>query len=199
MFNRVRIFFALPLLIFVAVAGCATPPPLNFSVPNPGLAERRLDAEVRSITVTLARQDEQVGDIDLILIESSGGLSGAPTGATVTAVWQTALIEAFNRTLIFSDDGTQKVSIAVTVLKLETPLFGLSWTTETVARYEVIDRKNGDVIFAEDIAASGTTPIGEAFFGATRARESINRAVQNNIAEFLSAIQDSNLASNLAS
>ena len=193
MFNRVRIFFALPLLIFVAVAGCAEPPPLNFSVPNPGLAERRLDAEVRSITVTLARQDEQVGDIDLISIE--GGVISAPTGGTVAAVWRTALIEAFNRTLVFSDDGAQKVSIAVTVLKLETPLFGLSWTTETVARYEVIDRKNGDVIFAEDIAASGTTPLGEAFLGRTRERESVNRAVQNNIAEFLSAIQDSNLAS----
>ena len=54
--------------------------------------------------------------------------------------------------------------------------------TEVVARYEIIDRTTGDIIFVQDIASSGTAP---ASLGAARLQESINRAVQHNIAQFL--------------
>ena len=54
--------------------------------------------------------------------------------------------------------------------------------TEVVARCEIIDRTTGDIIFVQDIASSGTAPVS---LGAARLQESINRAVQNNIAQFL--------------
>lgn len=178
------------IVLALAVAfttGCATPvPPLNFSVPNAGLSQHRLDAEVRSITVTLARPDEQVGRIDFALAEGGGVVA---TGGGLAVAWQTALIEALNRTLIFRDDGARKVSIAVKVLKLQVPSFGASFTTNAVARYEVVDRANGDIIFTQDVASSGTTPAGHAFLGYTRMRESVNRAVQNNISLFLQAAE----------
>ena len=58
--------------------------------------------------------------------------------------------------------------------------------TEAVARYVIIDRTAGDIIFVRDIASSGTAPVS---LGAARLQESINRAVQNNIAQFLQATE----------
>ncbi len=172
----------------LALAGCGNQiPPLNFSVPNMGLSEHPLDAEVRSITVTLARPDEQVGQLDYQLAETAG--AGLSSGIALTSVWQTSLQEAFDRTLIFRDDGSKKVSVAVKVLKLDVPGAGISFKTDTVARYEVIDRSNGDIIFSQDVASSGETPGNYAYLGIARARESINRAVQNNIALFLQAAE----------
>ena len=170
-------------VLSVMLAGCAQQlPPLNFSVPNTGLSERPLDAEVRSLTVTIGRPDEQVGPIDWALIDVTGG-------GTITAMWQTAMQEALDRTLIFRDGGTKKVSIAVKILKLDSPEVGFDMTTDAVVRYEVIDRTNGDIIFTQDIVASGTTPLGHAFLDIVRIRESVNRAVQNNISLFLQAAE----------
>jgi hypothetical protein len=162
-------------------------PPVNFSVPSVGPATQKVDAELRSITVTLARPDEQLGRMDVTLAETSG--MGPGSGLGVSSAWRTALEEALNRMVIFRDDAARKVSLQVKVLKLEGPMFGATMTTDTAARYEVINRANGDIIFITDVSASGTTPFDHAFLGAIRARESINRAVQNNIALFLQQLE----------
>lgn len=80
-------------------------------------------------------------------------------------------------------------------MKLSVPVAGLSFTTEAVARYEVIDRANGDIIFSQDVSSSGTTPMDYApLSAAVRVKESVNRAVQNNIALFLQATETIDLA-----
>ena len=77
-------------IAIMMLAGCAQQlPPLNFSVPNAGLSQRPLDAEVRSLTVTIARPDQQVGPIDWELIDVTGG-------GTITVAWQTAMQEAMD-------------------------------------------------------------------------------------------------------
>ena len=96
--------------------------------------------------------------------------------------------------LLFTDNGSKTVSLSVKILKLDVPEIGLSMTSETVARYEIIDRANGDIIFSQDVSSSGKVPLDYAFYGLTRARESINRAVQNNIALFLQAAETIDLA-----
>ena len=161
----------------LGLAGCATNPPLNFTVPNVGVTTNKLDAEMKSITVTLARPDEKTGDIP------------AQAEGQVPGMWQTALVEAINRMAIFRDDSPRKVSLAVKVLKLDVPSFGASMTTKTQARYELIDRATGAIIFTQDVSADGTVPAGYAFAGVIRARESINRAVQNNISTFLQSLE----------
>ncbi|AOH37362.2 hypothetical protein BGP89_02865 [Luteimonas sp. JM171] len=62
-------------------------------------------------------------------------------------------------------------------------------TTRTTARYEIIDREDGSIIFTQDVQAAGEVPMGYAFAGVIRARESINRSVQNNIAQFLQSLE----------
>lgn len=169
--------FALLLVMLGALGGCATNPPMNFSVPNVGVSQTKLDAELKSLTVSLARPDEKKGDMP------------AWAESQVPVLWQTALIDALNHMTIFRDDASRKVNLSVKVLALDVPSMGASFTTKTTARYEIIDRATGDIIYTQDIAASGTVPAGYAFVGAIRARESVNRAVQNNIAQFLQALE----------
>jgi len=46
-------------ILAMLLSGCASAPPLNFSVPNVGVSEQKIDAEMKSLTVTLARPDEK--------------------------------------------------------------------------------------------------------------------------------------------
>ena len=62
-------------------------------------------------------------------------------------------------------------------------------TTKTVARYELIDRATGGIVYTQDVSASGEVPFNYAFAGVVRARESISRSAQNNIAQFLQALE----------
>lgn len=156
-------------------------PPLNFSVPNVGPSATHIPAEVKSITVSMARPDEQTGH---------------PLQAgneTIAPFWKTSLEEALNTMTIFQDDASKKVSLSVKVMKIDIPTAGFSMTTDVGARYEILDRSNGAVIYTANINTSGTTPADFAFLGIARARESVNRAVQNNILQFLQALQTVNI------
>ncbi|MBC3381800.1 UDP-N-acetylglucosamine acyltransferase [Serratia fonticola] len=90
---------------------------------------------------------------------------------------------------IFKDNSENKVSLSVKVLALDIPSFGVTFTTKTIARYELINRADGGIIYTQDISSVGTVSPGYAFAGIVRARESINRAVQNNITQFLQALE----------
>lgn len=164
------------LLLTFFLTGCASVPPLNFSVPNVGVSNQKIDAEMKSITVSLARPDEQKGDIQ-------AGMEGVPP------LWKSSLEESLNRMAIFKDNSENKVSLSVKVLALDIPSFGVTFTTKTIARYELINRADGSIIYTQDISSVGTVSPGYAFAGIVRARESINRAVQNNITQFLQALE----------
>ena len=170
------------VVISAVLSGCQATAPLNFSVPNVGLAKKKVDAELRSMTVSIARPDEKTGDL--------------PAGMEVMVpqLWQASLQEAINRMTVFKDDASTKVNLSVKILKLNVPSAGISFTTQAAARYEIINRSNGDIIFTQDIASDGLVPMDYAFVGVTRQRESINRAVQNNIAQFLQALESVNTA-----
>lgn len=72
---------------------------------------------------------------------------------------------------------------------MDIPDFGAEMATESAARYELTDRKTGDLFYAQDIGSKGVVPWDYAFVGLIRARESINRSVQNNISQFLQALE----------
>ncbi|MBS9439402.1 UDP-N-acetylglucosamine acyltransferase [Photorhabdus noenieputensis] len=166
--------FAIFLLV-VTLSGCQTPPPLNFSVPNVGGSGHKIDAELKSITIVLARPEEQKGGIQ-------AGMEEVPQ------FWKASLEEALGRMAIFKDDANKKVNLAVKILAIDMPLFGTSMTTKAIARYELIDRSDGRIIYSEDISSNGTVPFNYALLGYIRGRESINRAAQNNITQFLQSL-----------
>lgn len=48
----------------IVLTGCGAIPPLNFSVANVGLSQHKIDADLKSMTVTIARNDEKTGALD---------------------------------------------------------------------------------------------------------------------------------------
>ena len=170
-------FRFIAVLCAALLTACAPLSPLTFSVPDVAVSKRKIDAELRSMTVTIARADERTGAL--------------PTGMEreVPQIWQSSLQEALNRMTIFQDDAATEVNLSVKILKLAVPSAGAEMTTDTTALYQVVDRKSGAVVFSETVSAEGTAPWDYAFLGTTRSRESLNRAVQNNIKRFLQALE----------
>jgi hypothetical protein len=160
------------------LAACNPPQPLNFSVQNVAVSPVGLDQDLRLVTVTPAAPDERTGDLP-------------PAVASLTNTWKEATVEALSRAAIFNDDSHHHVNLEIKILKFYVPGAGITFPTETDARYTLIDRGNGAVIFSQTISAIGTTPMDFSLIGAIRGRESINRSAQNNIAAFISALEHS--------
>ena len=68
-------------------------------------------------------------------------------------------------------------------------LLSARMTTKVGAIYEIVNRSNGDLLFAQEILSEGTVPFNYSLLGATRAVESWNRAVRNNIADFINLLE----------
>lgn len=99
-------------VVLVGLSACAqTVPPLNFSVPNVGPTTHKVPAELRSINVSMARPDEQLGMLQ-------AGYE------VLTPIWKSALEDALNRMALFQDDAPRKVSISAKILRVDVPGMG---------------------------------------------------------------------------
>jgi hypothetical protein len=165
--------------IAAALSACGTVPPINFSVANVGPSQTKLDAEIKSITVTIANREEATGDLN-------------PQTSLVTHDWETAVKEAFDRMAVFRDDAPRKLSVAVKILRLELTN-GPTVKVDTTARYQLIDRATGAVVFGMDVSTRGEGSLDYSIVAVARSREALNRSVQANIQQFLQALGTVNL------
>lgn len=154
-------------------------PPFNFTVSNVSRANKKINAEIKSITVRV-NADEATGEAPIII-----------NGVALN--WQNAIIDAINKKLIFKDDAKQKLNLSVKINALDVPVHGLSYTTNADAIYVISDRETGQEIYKQNIVSTATVPLDFAFQGQTRRLESINKAVQKNITQFLSDLDKLNL------
>ena len=166
-------------LIAIALFGttaCTTVPPLDFTVPEVGVVDNRKDAELVSLTIGFAPQTQQ---------------RRMQAGQHVAPIWKEALTDAVNRSLIFADESDLRVNLSVRIIEFDLPDFGADLKTTVAALYEVVDRSSGDVLMTEEISSEGVVPFGYALSALVRQQESANRAVRNNIAEFVSRLEAS--------
>ena len=164
------------LLLVSLLTGCVSAPPLNFSVQGVEPSKRKVDAELRAVSVSYAVPSEQTGEVP-------------SNGEGVPMLWERALAEAINKSSVFDDDSAKKANLFVKIKELDPPAAGFTMVTDTSASYLLVNRKTGEKILEETITTKGSVPPGYAFVGVVRAKESINRAVQNNIREFLSRLE----------
>jgi hypothetical protein len=193
MINAFR--FSIPFILFLLLlsSACTKRLPVNFLAPNIGVSSTKLDAELKSLTVSIASPDEATGEIrPFSFVRPYGEFQPYPV-SLYAGLWKTALEEAFNRMVIFKDDSPKKVSLAVKILKFNNrPLF---WIAHTSARYEITDRSDGSIIFTTDISTSGEGPIKIdplCDFGCamgSRVVDGLNRSVQKNIIQFLQVLE----------
>ena len=166
------------ILTLSLLAGCTSIPPVDFTVQDVGVVDDRKDVELKSLTVGFAPQDQQ-GKVE--------------ADASIPPVWKEALQDAINRSLIFKDDVPTKVNVSVRITEFDIPAGGFDMKTTVSAIYEIVDRGTGDLLFTQKISSVGVVPFDYAFVGVVRAVESLNRAVRNNIADFINLVGDSDL------
>ncbi|PHR55053.1 MAG: UDP-N-acetylglucosamine acyltransferase [Robiginitomaculum sp.] len=169
--NIILLFFALVL------SGCATVPPIDFTVQDVGIVNTRKNVKLVSLTVGFAPQAQQKR------VESYPGLPQLPP------IWKEALQDAINRALIFKDDGVSKINLSVRITETDLADFGLAMTTRVSAIYEIIDRANGDLLFAQEISNEAVIPMSYSLLGTVRGTESLNLAVRNNISDFINLLE----------
>ncbi|HAE02252.1 MAG TPA: UDP-N-acetylglucosamine acyltransferase [Rhodospirillaceae bacterium] len=167
------------ILALTLVTGCTQIPPVDFMVQDVGPVSNRKDAELKSITVGFAPQEQQ---------------KTVQADASIPPVWKEALTDAINRSLIFKDDQETKVNLSVRVVEFDVPEVGITMTTKVGAIYEVIDRSSGALLFSDLIESEGVVPGDYAFVGMVRAVESWNRGVRNNIAQFILRLEDADFS-----
>lgn len=166
-------------LLLLFIQSCATIPPVDFTVQDVGMVSNRKDVELKSLTVGFAPKSQQKV-IELL------------PGPDFASLWKEGLQDSINRSLIFKDDQDTKINLSVRITELT--FFGLEPTTKTSAIYEIIDRSNGDLLFAQEITSEGIVPISHAFLGNIRLLESVNRSVRNNIADFINILELADLS-----
>ena len=176
--NTIKNMFAL-LFLSMLLSGWQTIPPLDFNVQDVGMVDHRKNAELKSLTVGFAPQAQQ---------------KTMETNSTLPPIWKSGLTDALNRSLVFQDDQSIKVNLSVRIVEVDAPDAGFDMETKVGAIYEVIDRGNGAMLYSELIESKGVVPMDYAFMGIVRARESVNRAIRNNIADFIHSLDQADLA-----
>ena len=169
--------------MFVLLAGCTSVPPIDFTVESVGMVSSRKNVELASLTVGFAPQSQQK-QVDSYYLGPG----------TVPSIWKEGLQDALNRSLIFIDDADKKINLSVRITEYDMPAAGLTMKTTASAIYEIVDRKNGDLLFTQEISTEGIVPMDYALYGVARGIESANRAVRNNIAEFINILEQSDLS-----
>lgn len=159
------------------LSGCSVAP-LNFTPSNVAPSATRHNAALLSTNVTVASK-----------AEAKGKLNTAGTEADVSSLWKSSLDDALVRMAIFRDDAPVKLSLIVKIMELD--LKNLGFDAKTTARYELIDRNSGAVVFRTDIETDGKA---SDYVGNERARKSASRSVQANIEEFLKKIAAADLS-----
>lgn len=171
---------ALLALLGSVLTGCVSAPPTNFSVPGVQRSTTQQPVELKAVSVSYGLPSEIKGDI--------------PTyGEGFPILWEKSLVEAIDKAGIFNDDAPEKVNIFVKVLELDPPAGGITMVTPSRARYSVVSRRTGKTLFEKEVYTEGTVPPGYAFSGLVRLKESLNRSVQANIAQFLESLSAAKL------
>ena len=169
------------LFMPILLIGCTTVPPTNFTLEEVGIVSSRKNAELISLTVGFAPQSQQKK------VDTTRMTASIPT------IWKEGLQDAINRSLIFIDDADKKINLSVRINEYDLPNAGLAMKTKVSAIYEIVDRANGDLLFAQEISTEGVVPFKYSAYGLTRAVESRNRAIRNNIADFINILEQSDL------
>ena len=183
--NKTKFFFH--ALIGGAVLlgiGCQTPP-IIFSPADVGLSKVKIDAELKSVSVTIAQTKDRKtqNKIDIAQL-SFHGISSID----IQQAWKMAIDDAIVRMVLFNDNSEKKVSIIVKIIEFD--LAALSSKSTFAAQYQLIDRGNGDILFTSDIKTDGKS---STFTGNIRIIEQINNGVQRNILQFLQQLENTNI------
>ncbi|CAM8651505.1 hypothetical protein MCEMSEM18_00317 [Comamonadaceae bacterium] len=176
-------YFVAGLLIAVTT-GCATQAPTLDFVPKDVIATgKKIDFELKTISVSIAKEDERQG-------ETQVGLFGNQYESSFKQSFKDAIEEALSKSAIFNDLSTRKLSLSAKVLRFESPSMGINFDTQCTVRYQLLDRSTGKLLFTRDVKSVGTVPFDYAFIGMIRLAEARNRAVRQNVEQLVQSLSE---------
>ncbi len=153
------------------VGGCVDAPP-TFS-PNVAEARVRLAGSIGTVTASVDPAAQAAGDVRMVVGNDP-----------IPALWQRGLASALGQSRLL--DGSARVlDVTVTIYKMRPPNTGATIDTPARARYQLVDAKSRAVVFETVVDSDGHVAAGENFLGVVRIRDSIDRAVQGNIKQFI--------------
>lgn len=166
--------------LVVGLTACSAPAVLNFTPTHvvPAQQSEKINAEIRSINISVATKEEQRGDLQV-------GFSGNEYEQSFRTTFKEGLEEALARSAIFNDESPNKLSLSAKVLKFDSPGNNTQSLTYMTVRYEFLNRKTGQTAYVVEINSVGSVPLSYAFPGVVRFTEGRNRAVKANIEKFL--------------
>ena len=178
----VKLFFLAALAM--VMAGCATQAPTLDFVPRDVLPiGKKIDSELKTISVSVAKEDERLG-------ETQVGLFGNQYETSFRQSFKDSLEEVIGKAAIFNDLSNRKLGLSAKVMQFETPGFSVGFDTTFIVRYQLLDRATGNLVFTRDIRTNGSVPFDHAFLGAIRYTEARNRAVRSNIEQFVASLAE---------
>ena len=126
------------IILFVLSTGCAgvKHQPLNFYPDGIAFSKTKINANLRSLTLSSAGPNEATGHIEFET--RIAYLQGDPR-----QLWKNSLQKAIDVMAIFSDESKRYVSLTVTIKKFEVPTSGFDRISHVEAKYQIINRKNG--------------------------------------------------------
>lgn len=171
------------LTLALSLPGCA--PRFNFSVPDIVPSKQKINTDLENMTIFYGATDTAVP----VVIIKVDELSKEQLSQEVIPAWGIALRDGIKRSELFDKSARKKVNLSVEIKEIDTPFFGVNFTTYVLANYKLIDKANNATLYDEDIKSEATVPWNYSFTAQKRATESINRAVQKNISTFIYNIQ----------
>jgi hypothetical protein len=166
MISTVRRFLVLPAVLALAtLTGCASQMTRQEMTPAP---------------VAVAKQHPQS-----VTVSAAALPAGNPAGDLIVATeLRSALSDAIVGSKAFADVKAEggDYLLSVQIFSLETPAFGISFTSKVEAGWTLKQASTGTVVWQESIKSEHTTGGGEAFAGAERSKMSIAGAIKKNIA-----------------
>lgn len=160
----------------VSLAGCASTPP--------------------SFTPVVAQSvGRQVGTLGEVSVQSdptglqNGQIRSLFGSDAIPILWRGATEVALAQSKVFDGQSDRKYDVIVTILTLKPPREGLTIKTPAKARYDVLDAASRKIVFSTEVETVGRVAFGDNFVGTVRISDSINRATQSNIIEFINRLQ----------
>lgn len=174
-----KITFLSVAAAFLQACASVPNPPLNFTPTTVARAQTRHDAEVKTVSVTVAQAGDRKGKV----------IFANEYSKIIPDLWKSSLEDALNRKLAFTDSSSKKATLSVKIVEFVFPTHNggtiPTCTTKVTAIYQITEREGGSVLFEKEVPSKGVVPWNYASAVVTRLTESINRAVQENIQSFL--------------
>jgi hypothetical protein len=167
------------LIVAVALSGCAQKARMNAMIFDV------TDATVINDTSPLYQQ------VDVEKVQGGEKTNPIWTSEVDNPEFAAALESTLRvHALLVEPSGSGRYRLTASLIGMDQPLLGVSFTVTATVRYVLVDATNGASVFDETIVKPYTAEFSDAFLGAERLRLANEGAIRENIGEFVRRLVD---------